>query len=186
MEAYKRKHPIFALCGLNCGLCPNYHAGGSWHCPGFGGPDFSELHPTCAVVTCNHKHDNVEFCFECSEYPCARYNKPGKLDSFITYRNVLTDFAVAKKDLKSYLKTLQQKQKILVELLAKYNDGRSKSLYCLAANLLPLAALREIMQHIKKTNRTKKTDLKEQAKEISELMKSKARELKIELVLRKG
>lgn len=59
---YKRNFPQLSLCGLNCGLCPRYHCNGISKCPGCGGKDFNLKHPTCSVVTCNQKHDNVEYC----------------------------------------------------------------------------------------------------------------------------
>jgi hypothetical protein len=97
MIKYKRKYPLFSLCGLNCGLCPRYQTDGKSRCPGCGGEDFHLKHPTCAVITCNKKHDYVEYCFQCSSYPCNRYNEPSKVDSFISYRNVISDFKKAYK-----------------------------------------------------------------------------------------
>jgi hypothetical protein len=34
---------------------------------------FFEKYPSCAVITCSKKHKNIEFCFNCDEYPCKRY-----------------------------------------------------------------------------------------------------------------
>lgn len=149
MQEYKREYPKFALCGLNCGLCPRYHTEGSSSCPGCGGENFHIQHPTCAVVTCNKKHDNVEFCFQCSAYPCERYGRIGEKDSFITYRNVLSDLEKAKRDgIEQYSAVLNEKVKILENLIKNYNDGRSKNFYCIAVNLLELDAIREIMTEI--------------------------------------
>ena len=73
MAPFVRNNPRFSLCGLNCCLCPRFNTDGISKCPGCGGKDFSNQHPTCAVATCNKKHDNVEYCFQCSEYPCKKY-----------------------------------------------------------------------------------------------------------------
>lgn len=182
MKEYRRKHPSFSLCGLNCCLCPRFHTEGSSRCPGCGGPDFTAKHPSCSVITCSKKHDNVEFCFQCSAYPCKKYEAASQVDSFISYMNVLQDQAEAKTNLNNYLANLQKKHDILLELLTNYNDGKSKGFYCLAVNLLPLPALNAIMDDIKNIDRLSNKD---RAKEITKLFKDKASSLNIELILRK-
>jgi hypothetical protein len=185
MEPYVRKAPSFALCGLNCGLCPRFHTDGSSRCPGCGGPDFILKHPTCPVITCSKKHGSFEYCFQCSEYPCKRYAAPSKTDSFMSYRNVINDFSKAKKDLKQYLKNLEHKHQILLELIANYNDGRSKGFYCLAVDLLPLSELMIIIKEIKPLKNTEGMDMKESVKRIRKVFGLHARKLKIELTLKK-
>jgi hypothetical protein len=184
MEPYARKDPSFALCGLNCCLCPRFHTDGSSRCPGCGGPDFSSKHPTCAVITCGKKHGPVEYCFECGDYPCKRYSTTGKADSFISYRNVIHDFSKAKKDLKQYLKDLRQKHEILLELISNYNDGRSKGFYCLVVDLLPLSELTTILKEIQAYWMTVDGDPKEKGRKIREIFELRAKKLKIEVSLR--
>lgn len=41
-----------------------------------------------------------------------------------------------------------EKREILDKLLSEHNDGRRKTLYCTAVNLLELEALRRIMEQI--------------------------------------
>lgn len=185
MKNYRRKEPSFALCGLNCGLCPRYHTEGASRCPGCGGEDFSIKHPTCAVVTCNRKHDHVEYCFECSDFPCGRYASPSKVDSFISYAPVHHNMAQAKQDIQGYLESLKEKQAILEDLLLHYNDGKSKGFYCLAVNLLPLTALREIWSEIEATETLVSMNQKEKANQVMDLLKAAASKLQIELTLRK-
>jgi len=182
---YKREYPLFALCGLNCGLCPRYQTEGVSKCPGCGGPDFHLQHPTCAVVTCNKKHNNVEFCFQCSTYPCRKYAEPIPVDSFISYRNVLTGFAKAKADLANYKAELQEKIGFLEFLLQNYNDGRRKSFYCTAVNNLDLNSLRQIRESIAESIQSQPTDLKSKIKLIAELFEESARQTGVELKLRK-
>ena len=185
MDGYKRKEASFSLCGLNCCLCPRFHTDGSSKCPGCGGNDFSSKHPSCAVITCNKKHDTVEFCFECSLYPCKRYQEPSKTDSFISYKNVLRNLTEAKRNLKKYLGDLKKKHKYLINLISTYNDGKSKGFYCIAVNLLPISVLDEIMDYIKNNIKENNAGVKDKVKAISGLMKSKAKDLNIELILRK-
>jgi len=186
MQEYIRSTPLFALCGLNCGLCPHYQMQGDSKCPGCGGPDFHLKHPSCAVITCSKKHGNVEYCYQCSAYPCERYSRTGEKDSFITYRNVIDDFARAKSDgVDQYMTELQEKTEILEFLLGTYNDGRRKSFYCIAVNLLPLPDLREIMTEIQEKTAAPDIPPKEQIEEIVRLFEVRAASRNISLKLRK-
>lgn len=186
MKISERKYPLFALCGLNCGLCPRYQTDGASKCPGCGGPDFRLKHPSCGVLGCNKKRDNVDFCFQCSLYPCERYRRPNKADSFITYKNVVSDFAKAKKaGVGRYLEALNRKIEILELLIKKYNDGRRKSFYCLAVNLLGLPELEKIMIKIEAEIDKLELSEKERAKAVVELFESVAKKNKIGLAMRK-
>jgi len=151
MKEYSRQYPQYALCGLNCGLCPRYHTAGPSRCPGCGGPDFNLKHPACGVISCSLRHGQVEFCMECPEYPCARFAKVSEGDSFISYQHVLSDFAAAQSDgIETYIKQLDRKIEILNDLIDHWDDGRKKSFYCNAVNLLPLSDLENLMQEITK------------------------------------
>jgi hypothetical protein len=181
MKQSPRTYPLFSLCGLNCGLCPRFHTDGVSKCPGCGGPDFHLKHPTCAVITCNKKHDNVEFCFHCSSYPCEKYSKPGQVDSFISYRNVISDLKNAKGDMGKYKKDLNEKVSILKFLIKNYNDGKRKNFYCISVNLLKLADLKKIMKQIDKNANIQR----DKVRLIVGLFEEKAKKENIALKLRK-
>ena len=186
LREYKREYPLFSLCGLNCGLCPRYQTESESKCPGCGGKDFYLKHPTCAVITCNRNHDNVEYCFQCSSYPCEKYNRPNDKDSFISYRNVINDFEKADKEgLEQYKMELNEKVNILEFLLKNYNEGRRKNFYCLAVNLLTLEDLKEIMIVINEKVSKQNITIKDKIKQIVLLFESKANKENIELKLRK-
>ena len=129
---FYRKDLAFSLCGLNCGLCPMRLGG---HCPGCGG---GEGNQSCAIARCSLSHQQVEYCFLCEEFPCKRYEGAEEADSFITHRHQLKDIARAQAiGLAAYQKEQAWKAGILKKLLEHYNDGRKKTFYCLAVNLLP-------------------------------------------------
>ena len=87
-----------------------------------------------------------EFCRECTSYPCARYDEFDAADSFVPHSRRAADLARAgEMGLDAWLAQLRQKRAILNELLADWNDGRRKSLYCAAAYLLEPEALRRVM-----------------------------------------
>ena len=70
-----------------------------------------------------------------------------------------------------------EKRQILDRLLAEYNDGRKKTLFCLAVNLLPLEDLRTVFEE---------GDLDLPLKDRSKLMEKRLNERSsVELKLRK-
>jgi hypothetical protein len=143
MTEYKRAYPSFSLCGLRCCLCPRFNTEGSSKCPGCGGPDFSEKHPSCGVISCAKRHGGVEFCGQCTDYPCERYLSNEK-DSFIPYVNVQRDFEDLASREDEFKLELELRRLTLELLLERYNEGRSKAFYCLAMNLLPIESVRLI------------------------------------------
>ena len=148
MENYRRQYPLFSACGLNCGLCPRYHTDGKSRCPGCAGEGFSTVHPSCGVLSCCRRK-NVEYCFLCGDYPCKKYDGADLSDSFITHKNQLCDLDKAKRiGMVAYEIELDEKVRALGELLNNYDDGRRKSLYCVAVNLLDLPDVKAIMKQL--------------------------------------
>lgn len=155
MEYKQRSYPLFSACGLNCGLCPRYQMDGKSKCPGCAGKDFLTKHPTCGVLSCSQRH-GLEYCFECEEYPCKKYINADASDSFISHKNQCSDMEKAKQSMDDYKAELDRKVEILEQLLSTYDDGRRKSFYCVAANLLRLDDLEDVMKQI--TDETKSED----------------------------
>ena len=148
MEYQTRKYPLFSACGLNCGLCPRYHTDGSSKCPGCAGEGFSSKHPSCGILSCSQRKGN-EYCYLCVEYPCKKYDGADLSDSFITHKNQFHDFDKAKRiGLEAYAAELDEKIKTLEYLLNNYDDGRRKSFFCAAVNLLDIKDINSIMEQI--------------------------------------
>jgi hypothetical protein len=99
---------------------------------------------------------------------------------------VLADFGSAKADLKKHLAALKKRSAALDVLLEKYNDGKSKGLYCQAVTLLPLDAVEGLMKEIATTLERRPLPDKEKAKEAASLFRRKAESLGIDLALRKA
>ena len=184
MKEYTRKYPEFSLCGLNCVLCPRFHTDGTSKCPGCGGIDFFNKHPACSVITCSKKHGDMEFCFECNEYPCKKYQVESNQDSFITYKNVLANMAFAEKNLEQYVKEIRERQQYLEELIINYDDGRQKNFYCVAVNLLSTDDMRTCMAKIREITGSG-IEIKEKAKEARRIIEEIAEKKKIKIELRK-
>lgn len=160
LKSYQREYTLFSLCGLNCGLCPMHHIDKpSSRCPGCGGEGFQK----CQIVACAQNRGGIEYCYLCEKYPCQKYDGIDAFDSFISHRNQLKDFEKAKTiGIDAYQAELKEKTEILQELLKNYNDGRKKTFFCTAVNLLELRDIKDVMKQI--TDEIKANDpIKEKA-----------------------
>ena len=184
MQYKRREYPQFSACGLNCGLCPRYYTVGASRCPGCAGEGFSEVHCSCGMLSCCQRR-GLEYCFECEEFPCPKYEGVDESDSFITHKNQFIDMEKAKQiGMEAYKLELDEKIELLVKLLENYDDGRRKSFFCAAVNLLELPDVKSVTAQIEA--QTKPDDLiKEKAKLAARLFGDMAEERGISLKLRK-
>lgn len=179
MKGFVRENQFLSLCGLNCGLCPMNLDG---YCPGCGGGAGNQ---SCAIARCSIKR-RVEYCFQCPEYPCRNYQNFDRYDSFITHQRRAQDFVTAQQiGITVYCAEQQEKLVLLKKLLEHYNDGRRKSFYCMAVNLLALSQLQAILQQLEEDAGLHKASLKERAAAVVDLLQKAAAEKGIVLKLRK-
>ena len=178
MKNFKRENLLFSLCGLNCGLCPmNLNQ----YCPGCGG---GEGNQACSIAKCSLKHGNVEYCFQCESYPCERYKNIDEFDSFITHQHQKQDMEKFRKlEIELYSVEQQRKKVLLNHLLNTYNDGRKKTLFCVAVNLLELDDLENIVNELDMNTST--FTLKEKSAHAASLLQATANKKSIILKLRK-
>ena len=180
MKNFKRGYPLFSLCGLNCGLC-SMHLDN--YCPGCGGGAGNQ---PCAIARCSQQRGGIEYCYSCVEYPCEKYHGIDEFDSFITHRNQLKDFEKVKKiGIGSYQSELAEKTGILKYLLANYNDGRRKSFFCIAVNLLELQDVKSVVEQIAAETESNNLTLKEKATLAANLFQTMAAKRNIVLKLNK-
>ena len=184
-----KKYPTIACCGLDCGLCPVYYTKGPSRCPGCCGPDFFNKHPSCSIITCCVKKHSFETCAECAEFPCSKINKWDKRDSFISHRVSLLNLRLIKEEGIENFKTQQKKRvEILEDILENFNEGRSKSFFCIATALLPIE---DLEQALMKSNEQIKNegidlkDLKAKSKILKAFLNQYADKGEIELKLRR-
>lgn len=177
MKGFSRKCLDFSLCGLNCGLCTMKLGG---YCPGCGG---GEGNQSCGIARCSVEHGGIQFCSDCAEYPCRRYEGFDDYDSFIPHSRRPDDLKMAGElGLDSYLSELAERKRLLEELLHCYNDGRRKTLFATAAYLLPVDELRRAVFELRPSS---EQPLKERARLASSLLNSAAERLGLSLKLRK-
>lgn len=143
MKNFQRQDLLFSLCGLNCALCTMKL---DHYCPGCGGGAGNQ---GCAIARCSLQHGDMEYCYQCGAYPCEKYAGITQYDSFITHRNQLKDMAKMQAiGAEVYHAELAEKSQLLQHLLENYNDGRRKSFFSLAVNLLDLQDLRLVMEQV--------------------------------------
>jgi hypothetical protein len=143
------------------------------YCPGCGGGAGNQ---GCAIARCSLTHGGLEYCFQCEKYPCEKYKDIDVFDSFITHRNQLKDIEKAQRiGIKQYNWELEEKADILQNLLANYNDGRSKSFFCIAINLLELQEIKDVMEQISIKTSSVNLSIKEKASIAIELFQSIAK-----------
>lgn len=169
MKGFTRTETSFSLCGLNCALC-SMRLGN--YCPGCGGGAGNQ---SCAIAKCSLEHGGIQFCWECPEYPCSRYSAFDTEDSFVPHRNRQKDISQAGElGMEAYLARLKEKQTILEELLAHYNDGRRKTLFNTAVYLLPLEELRAVMASLGSRPELHQQPVKARALAAAELLRASA------------
>jgi hypothetical protein len=165
MTEKTKKYETIGCCGIDCGLCPKFYTTGDSACPGCGGKNFKEKHPSCGYLTCCAINKGFEVCSQCQEYPCNRFDsEKSGFDSFVTHRKVFTNLDFIKeKGIDQFIKNQKTRINILNELLTCCDDGRSKSFYCISCALLPVAQLEEANKFADSLN-SKDIELKEKAK----------------------
>ncbi len=177
MKGFERENQLFSLCGLNCGLCPmrlgNY-------CGGCGNGNQS-----CKIARCSLEHGKIEYCYECGLYPCEKYQHIDEYDSFITHRRRKEDLEKAKSiGIEQYNLEQQEKMEILSYLLSHYNDGRRKSFFCVAVNLLELSELQEAIEEIRSDQELPALPFKAQCSHVAEVFQKIAdrRDVRLKLI----
>ncbi len=180
MKGFTREHTEFSLCGLACLLCPMQVGG---YCPGCGGGAGNQ---SCAIARCSLEQGGLQFCSGCAAYPCARYDGFDAADSFVPHSRRAADLARAgEMGLDAWLALLRQKRAVLDQLLADWNDGRRKSLYCAAAYLLEPQALRRVMEALAAQSELAAAPAKERAQAAAALLQTEADQAGISLKLNK-
>ena len=183
MEYRQRQYSRLSACGLSCGLCPRFHTEGTSRCPGCAGEGFSAKHPSCGHLSCAQRHE-VEYCAQCGEYPCARFEKAILFDSFISHRNMMEQLdRLRAAGADAVCAELDEKMEALRLLLDSYDDGRRKSFFCVAVNLLGLADVRSVIDCL--PEETEGMSAKERATVTARLLQAAADGCGISLKLRK-
>lgn len=180
-----KKYKTIGCCGIDCGLCPRFISTSDSACPGCGASDFYDKHPSCGFLTCCAEKHELEICSECNEYPCKRFDSEKEgYDSFVTHRKVfLNQEKIKAIGLGQFLVEQKPRIDILDYLIGNFDNGRSKSFFCLTCTLLPIKNLSEIHRESKLI--VDSLDIKERNQAIKGMIQKISDRLDIDLKLRK-
>ena len=110
----------------------------------------------CGLLTCCVKEHGLETCGECGEIEfCPRIMKlmerAKTSDTILSYKPIAANFEFVRcNGIEKLSARENEKIAFLKTLLADYNDGRSKTFYCLSVQLLPLDKLKTALAQAQK------------------------------------
>jgi hypothetical protein len=122
----------------------------------------------CPFITCAVKKKGIEFCWQCTENAtCEKWKKhrqAGKEgDSFKCYQKLEEDITfIRRQGVAKFERQQQIREQLLKEMLREFNEGRSKSCYCIAATVLEIDELQNLLDRAKE--QSKDMQLKDKAK----------------------
>lgn len=164
-------YPEIGICGLSCRLCPSYQTRAASRCLGCKSED--RIKVGCPFITCALKKRGIEFCFECREHEsCEKWAKHRELgkqfDSFKSYQTLENDIAYLQENgVEVFNQQQLLRESLLKRLLDEYNEGRSRSYYCIAAKVM---TVEELENALNAAGRTPTADIKEKSKAMHSIL----------------
>ncbi len=181
------RYPEIGVCGLSCRLCPRHYAEGKSRCGGC--KDKTRMAAGCPFITCAVKRRGIEFCWECSESDsCERWaghRERGRTrDSFVCYASLEDNIAsIRTAGLAEFVREQIERSALLTEMLAEFNEGRSRSYYCIAATILEPPVLRRAIESARQS--AQEMDVRGRSKALHAVLDALAQERSLKLALRK-
>lgn len=181
------KYPTIGICGLSCRLCPRYQTEAKSKCGGC--KNEFRMAAGCPFITCAIKKKQLEFCWDCPDNKvCEKWSKHRalgkKYDSFKCYQRLEDNIAFIEKNGVAEFEKLQNaREKLLKTMLREFNEGRSKSYYCIVATVFEVDELQKILNEA--LDQSKGLELKKKSKVLHALLDSAAQEKGYLLKLRK-
>lgn len=143
----------------------------------------------CPFHNCAIKRKRIAFCGLCPENnTCARWKKfreAGKQrDSLLTYQKLEDNIAfIQKNGMEEFEKQQEAKENLLRAILAEFNEGRSKTFYCIAATVLEISELESVLYNARA--KSKGLDTKAKSEVMHSLLNEIANNKNYSLKLRK-
>ncbi|MCJ7769956.1 DUF3795 domain-containing protein [Candidatus Bathyarchaeota archaeon] len=150
----KAEYPEIGVCGLSCRLCPAHHRETVSKCEGC--KTQSRMTVGCALSNCAIKKKSAEFCWLCGEEKtCVRWKRHRELgkqhDSFVSYIRLEDNISsVQEHGVEEFEKQQKRRESLLITMLKEYNEGRSKTYYCIAASVLDVPDLEASLEEARK------------------------------------
>jgi hypothetical protein len=149
-----QKWSKIGICGLSCRLCPMYHIKGESRCSGC--KSESRKFVGCTFIKCAIKKKGIEFCWDCEEsLICVKWKKHKEFsrhrDSFVCYQKLEDNIRfIQEKGIDEFEKEQKARENLLRNMLSEFNDGRSKTFYCIATTVLEIEELDKAFEEAKK------------------------------------
>ncbi len=143
----------------------------------------------CPFHTCAMKKKGIEFCGFCDEnLACARWGKFREMgkqhDSIVCYQKLEANIAfILKKRIDELEKKKKTRENLVRSMLSEFNDGRSKTFYCIAATILEIDELENVLEEARE--KSIGFDLKAKSEVIHSLLNEIAEKRNYLLKLRK-
>jgi hypothetical protein len=183
----KIKYQELGVCGLSCRLCPRYNTDAKSRCPGC--KSKWRMAAGCPFITCAVKKKGIEFCWECVENKtCEKWKKHraagAKADSFKCYQKLNEDIVyIQEKGVPEFEKKQKIREKLLKKMLRDFDEGRSKSYYCIAVTVFAPEEIRSVLATADKAQG--RMEIKEKSKMLHALLDKAAANKNYCLKLRK-
>jgi hypothetical protein len=106
----------------------------------------------CPFHNCAAKKKGIEFCGFCvGNATCARWAKFREIgkqrDSIVCYQRLEDNIAfIQKYGMEEFEKQQKEKENLIRSMLSEFNDGRSKTFYCIAATILEIGELENVLE----------------------------------------
>jgi hypothetical protein len=156
-----RANSLIGCCGLYCGLCSKYRSTAASRCLGC---KLGEQHFWCSIWNCCVKKHGFETCAECSEvFHCEILTRRKVVEWIPAAENLCQ---IKRAGIEKWLKDQRERERLVKELLRKYNEGRSMSLYCKACARMPVASVKTAIRTSEErvaSERFGKSDMKSKA-----------------------
>lgn len=183
----EKKYSKIGTCGLSCRLCPASHTEAVSWCGGCRSESRTAV--GCRFITCAVKHKGVDFCWDCRESKtCEKWKKLRESsiehDSFKCYQPLENDLNfIEKYGIEKFDEQQRIREQLLTEMLREFNEGRSKSYYCIAATVMKIEELQNALNQARKDSTG--LDKKAKSKLLHSMFDTIARENSYYLKLRK-
>jgi len=175
------------VCGLSCRLCPRYHTDAESRCGGC--KSEQRIAVGCPFITCAVKRQDIEFCWECQDsQTCEKWKNHRdfgqQYDTFKCYQKLEDNISnIARSGIESFKEQQKAREQILTEMLVEFNEGRSKSYYCIAATIMEIEELREALAQAREDSEG--LGLKDRSRVMHSILDSVASKRNYHLKLRK-
>jgi hypothetical protein len=183
----KIDYPEIGVCGLSCRLCPMYNSKSASRCAGC--KSEGRMKVGCPFIACAVKKKGLEFCWQCPDHEaCEKWHTHRELgrshDSFVCYQRLENNIAfIEQQGISAFEADQKKREHLLSEMLDEFNEGRSKSYYCIVATVMDTQEIAEAIAQAR--DNSAGADIKTKSKALHAILDKIAQERGYNLKLRK-